>query len=906
MKKVILASLAALVCLTAFCDELWSDDFRFDGSEITAKAILLKDTDKVCYSTYLARGELVSIVVSAEDIENPEINTVLFADYYGIPMEGFVFWPYKTEPYKDFPLDDTYLLKHSVETELGTITLDRRVTLLPEPAGLLLLVLFGAGAFFARKRFKGLAMIAGLAALTSISAQANCISYVRCLQIWPFSRSVSITYALTSEKDEPTYNIKFYGSIDNGETLFDLSEKGSLELDGALGTVTGSGEHKTLWTPNDQFYFTKIDNMKIKVVADETTPNEGYAVIDLSGGPEADSFPVTYLDRVPEGGWTEEYKTTKLVLRKIEAGSCVMGSPAYEVGRVEAETQHEITLTNDYYIGVFETTQKQYELVTGSNPSMYKGDSRPVECVSYNDLRGSENGALWPKSYDVDENTFFGILRAKTGLTFDLPTEAQWEYACRATTTTALNSGKDLNDEDEDYNVAQVARYYYNRKDGQGGFEEHTVVGSYEPNLWGLYDMHGNVNEWCLDTYQPSLGTDPLTEPVGTSWGFYRAIRGGAWSAGSDRAAKCRSAYHDSLKPEQVSMYSGFRVALITSPFETLPDRAKRTFEYELTSGSENSLPVFQASFFGKLKDGSEEPLENLGKLEYDGACGIAVGAGTHKLTWTPDDAYVDQMDDVVLRVEFEEVTDQATYLVLDTLTGTMRVSASGPAVSGDKCRTEEIWLRRIESESLSNACYVGIFELTQRQCLNAVGGNPSVFPGDTRPVDSVSYDMLRGADLGSAYPDNREVDEYSFFGRFRKIFGNGFDLPASAQWGAACRAETTTDLNTGKDLTDDNSCPNMDEAGRYAYDWIDEKGGYRANHTAVGSYVPNSWGLYDCHGNVAEWCLDWNLRNYYRVTRGGSHYSRARDCTSGSGNPKSPMTINYEYGVRLAIGAQD
>ena len=79
-----------------------------------------------------------------------------------------------------------------------------------------------------------------------------------------------------------------------------------------------------------------------------------------------------------------------------------MGSPAYEVGRVEAETQHEVTLTNDYYIGVFETTQKQYELVTGTNPSMYKGDERPVECVSYNDLRGSENGALWPKSYDVD------------------------------------------------------------------------------------------------------------------------------------------------------------------------------------------------------------------------------------------------------------------------------------------------------------------------------------------------------------------------------------------------------------------------------------------------------------------------------------------------------------------------
>ena len=106
----------------------------------------------------------------------------------------------------------------------------------------------------------------------------------------------------------------------------------------------------------------------------------------------------------------------------------------------------------------------------------------------------------------------------------------------------------------------------------------------------------------------------------------------------------------------------------------------------------------------------------------------------------------------------------------------------------------------------------------------------------------------------------------------FRPEAGNIFDLPTEAQWEYACRAGTTTDLNTGKDLTNDNSCPNMDEAGRYAYDWTDEKGGYRTNHTRVGSYVPNSWGLYDCHGNVAEWCLDWNLRNYYRLTRGGSH----------------------------------
>ena len=915
MKKVILASLAALVCLTAFCDELWSDDFRFDGSEITAKAILLKDTDKVCYSTYLARGEIVSIVVSAEDTENPEINTVLFADYYGIPMEGFVFWPYKTEPYKDFPLDDTYLLKHSVETELGTITLDRRVTLLPEPAGLLLLAFLGVGAFFARKRFKGLAAIAALAAVTSVSAQANCISYVRCLQIWPFSRCVSITYALTSEKDAPTFNVKFYGSIDNGETLFDLSEKGSLDLDGALGPVTGSGEHKTLWMPNDQFYFTKIDNMKIKVVADEITPNEGYAVIDLSGGPEADSFPVTYLDSVPEGGWTEEYKTTKLVLRKIDPGTFTMGSVESEVGRDVNETAHEVTLTNGYYIGVFETTQKQYELVTGSNPSIYTGDTRPVEYVTYNMLRGENLGASWPDSYEVDEDSFFGKLRAKTGLTFDLPTEAQWEFACRAGTTTALNSGKDLTHEDESSVMNEVGRYHYNREDGKGGYKDHTIVGCYMPNNWGLYDMHGNVNEWVLDLYQADLGSEATTEPLGARWSMHRTIKSGPWAAASRRAGRCRSAARDFRKPDNASFFEGFRIALVMSPFTPKPSY-KRVFEYELTPSTESTLPIFQAAFYGKLKDGSEKLLEEMGKLEYDGASGIVAGNGTHKLTWIPDPEYVDQMDDVELRVESDDVTSFADYLVLDTASGKMRISANAPDISDEKCKTDELWLRRIEpgtfgmggeekvTVTLTKAFYIGIFEMTQKQCQNIAGGNPSELVGPTRPVESVPYNMLRGTEKGDAFPANYDVDENSFVGLLRKKAGNIFDLPTEAQWEYACRAGTTTAYNNG---TDDN----LKEVGRYLGNRDDWKGGY-FEHTVVGSYRGNNWGLYDMHGNVWEWCINRNGSSEStvdpvgpetgsgRAIRGGSWFDSS--CCSYSRGGASTYTYNNFRGFRIAL----
>ena len=184
-------------------------------------------------------------------------------------------------------------------------------------------------------------------------------------------------------------------------------------------------------------------------------------------------------------------------------------------------------------------------LVMGSNPSAFKGDTRPVECVPYNTLRGSLDGANWPSHGRVDAGSFFGKIRARTSLTLDLPTEAMWEYACRAETTTALNNGKNLEKATQDRAMAEVGRYSYNRSDGKGGYSLHTKVGSYAPNAWGLYDMHGNVAEWCLDWWQSNLGTTAVTDPKGATSGCYRLVRGGCWfteyNAGA--AAACRSAY---------------------------------------------------------------------------------------------------------------------------------------------------------------------------------------------------------------------------------------------------------------------------------------------------------------------------------------------------------------------------
>ena len=261
-----------------------------------------------------------------------------------------------------------------------------------------------------------------------------------------------------------------------------------------------------------------------------------YYVIDLSGGPNAANCPMEILGTEPAGGWTDEHKTTKLVLRRIEAGTFMMC------------TNVQVTLTRPFFIGVFEVTQKQYELVTGATPAFNRGDKLPVESVSWNDVRGACN---WPTDTSVSANSFMGLLRARTGLAFDLPTEAQWEYACRAGTTTDFNV--------PNQSLGNLGRYMENGGDGRGGseyFYTTTTVGSYLPNAWGLYDMHGNVEEWCLD-YPSSFSDVGSTDPVGDETGSWREVRGGHYDSA---AVNCSASHRESANPSSGSDASGFRV----------------------------------------------------------------------------------------------------------------------------------------------------------------------------------------------------------------------------------------------------------------------------------------------------------------------------------------------------------
>ncbi len=320
--------------------------------------------------------------------------------------------------------------------------------------------------------------------------------------------------------------------------------------------------------------------MVYRVVA--TLAPAAYLVIDLSGGPSASSYPVSYRSAVPVGGWTDEYKGDKLVLRKISKTapeSFSMGCPTNELGYDGSESpQHAVTLTRNFYIGVFEVTQKQWYNVMGAWPSYFTNaayrDTRPVESVSYYQVRenplpqtnehraGSAINPNWPQSSQVHPDSFMGKLRAKTGLgELDLPSEAQWEYACRAGTTTALNSGYNLTNEVSDTHLDVVGRYWWNGGEaysqGCAPSAGTALAGSYQANAWGLYDMHGNVWELCLDW--SGVYTGAVTDPPGAEVGSYRVIRGGCWR--SEEAVNCRSANRNSDYPDYWDDYLGFRLA---------------------------------------------------------------------------------------------------------------------------------------------------------------------------------------------------------------------------------------------------------------------------------------------------------------------------------------------------------
>ena len=238
----------------------------------------------------------------------------------------------------------------------------------------------------------------------------------------------------------------------------------------------------------------------------------------------------------------------------IPAGSFVMGSPASEPARDTDETQHTVTLTKGFCMGKYEVTQSEYAAVMGSNPSNFQGGNLPVETVSWNDAV-AYCAALTARERSAG--------RLPASYVYRLPTESEWEYACRAGTTTAFHYGAALRsgmanfDGHYEYPPCGSSTYYCYNPSGIY-LQRTTSVGSYAPNAWGLYDLHGNVWEWCQDWYG-AYPSGSVSDPQGAPTGKGRVIRGGRWL---DDAYFCRSALRYSYYPTYRIFSLGFRVVL--------------------------------------------------------------------------------------------------------------------------------------------------------------------------------------------------------------------------------------------------------------------------------------------------------------------------------------------------------
>jgi len=335
---------------------------------------------------------------------------------------------------------------------------------------------------------------------------------------------VPLTPAYGSEPPNQAQNVAL-GNV-NGDEEIDL-------VDVILALQLAAG-----FTPEATIYKTADVNQDEKIGLEE-------AIFNLQV--------VSQIRETAEETFTNSLEMT---FKSIPAGAFDMGSPVDELGRYSDENQHWVTLTQPFCMQTTEVTQGQWRAVMGSNPAYFQncGDDCPVEQVSWDDIQ-----------------TFIAVLNTRGEGIYRLPTEAEWEYAARAGSTTALANGDiTVTDRSYDPNLDAVGWYGYNScVSYTGGYNCSSWGGSCStcgtnpvaqkhPNAWGLYDMHGNVWEWCQDWYA-TYPSGSVTDPAGPTSGSFRVLRGGCWFIS---AGRCRSAYRSSSWPANRSYYIGFRLVL--------------------------------------------------------------------------------------------------------------------------------------------------------------------------------------------------------------------------------------------------------------------------------------------------------------------------------------------------------
>jgi formylglycine-generating enzyme required for sulfatase activity len=568
--------------------------------------------------------------------------------------------------------------------------------------------------------------------------------------------------------------------------------------------------------------------------------------------------------------WRVRDNATQIEMLLVPPGTFNMGCSASNAWGCSPNENpvHAVTLTNPFYIGRYEVTQAQWTATMGSNPSFFQSPSaqvpaaqvpnRPVEKVSW--------------------NTIQGFLSA-TGLR--LPTEAEWEYACRAGTTTAFHSMPGFpNGTNDDMQAGNIAWFNLN------AVNQTHPVGGKAANALGLHDMAGNVWEWVNDQYSSTYyASSPSTNPPGPASGAGRVLRGGAWF---DVTIALRSSLREAGNQGSLDAGYGFRVAKsATAPALTsvTPNSGPTSGGTTITLTGTNLTGTTGVTIGGAAASGvTVVNATTVTAVTPPGSAGVQTVAittpnGTANLTngftyiWytvleqSPDPAIV---TNAALRKAIAatglpwRVRDNATQIeMLLVPPGTFDMGCSASNSFG--CQSDE---NPVHAVTLTNAFYIGRYEVTQAQWTARMGSNPSYFQAASlyvpaaqvpnRPVDQVSWNTIQGF-----------------------LSTTGLRLPTEAEWEYAYRAGTTTAFHSMPGFPNGTNDDTL--VGNIA--WFSSNA---ASETRpVGGKAANALGLHDMSGNVWEWVNDWYSGTYYasspstnppgpasgsfRVLRGGS-----------------------------------
>ncbi len=440
---------------------------------------------------------------------------------------------------------------------------------------------------------KLMTMAVALSAL-AVSAEIS-ITDVTARQRWPWNGLVDIDFTISGAAVGEVFAIDVDATAASGATS--LSAKTY-----AVEPVAGAGANRIVWDLGADYPNFRANDLRISVTATPFSSDMSiYMVIDLSGGPAAAKYPVRYTTAAPahvQGAADEPCQTTELWMKRINPVSFAFRVNSW-ASPADNNAAYFGKITKPYYIGVFELTQKQYNLITGEWPSFYSNQicraSRPLEYVPYKTFTGTGDDCdASPAS--ITASSPLGKLRAKTGLPVDLPTDIQWEYACRG--------GTKLDSVGEFYRyfvngsqgaAGSISRYSGNVASGPTGDSDTTyataTVGSYLPNDYGLYDMIGNVRE-CLSAYgiasgnsyrkyyQESSGDNtlgmsidnPIVDPKGTplslttsSNSIYRRTRGGSYSTSGNPGIWTAENWESSIGyagAQSQSKQTGYRLSM--------------------------------------------------------------------------------------------------------------------------------------------------------------------------------------------------------------------------------------------------------------------------------------------------------------------------------------------------------